>query len=881
MSSLSQTEIIKQRILARKQATIAPPQETSSPVLPISDLPKENAPVPLETQNGSLGHDQGNEDRKPADAQNNHGIYSTSSQQPIQNHKMLNKSAELIDAEQNKEKKEDSRSEKIESELQYSESCAEREIEEEIEDIEEEEVEPDMMQEESENAFEQGRETIPKSERVFGRIDEDDIKSLQAKSTDQAFGKADYSDASEHPSLNEQAQHIDQEIADDDRSQLKNQSDRKVSEAQSKLELTDLQQDYVFEDDVELSENKSKIRQEEEVYLGKKPNPSATNTRPAEQKVFKIKTRTYYHDCGKLGLKCPDFTLLQSLFESISKLRLLDSTDLFTPSEEMVTRTRELKEIMERLISSDSLSELYTSEIIYVIKSLLGFNNNRANQAIVCLAASMLHIQALKSEALSELIHILTSSSFFDTSIGRSLSVFDIKNPGFAKALVISYAKENEDIRSQSKLELIARLLSHRENLSEVVGYLGSLPKHELVAEKLIHVFESITNVVFGSDLDYDFLLRFVKISLTPNARLRYKGLQLIRDYLRNKNVDSIVSQDEFKSLAICLFVNKVYHSSNKSLNPEEFVKALWALVGKSHIRDMLFDYPEDFLLEYARLSQECTAFLKAANEQLSPAEKEDVYDFQVSLLIAVTEIHRTSLTEDTLPQAIPIILGFINELFDCANPRIELNRLVKFLNHILEDFRKPDVVDTELDCFRFLTKLIQTRIGLFLQADCISQFEATISSLHKPVFNNIRHQIDFYGLLHNLSKTDQDLLTLLIYENISEDDEMNEQIESRVLEVAESLIDQSVMTSPLFASIKRLVNSAKFKRLVAHVIKANLGELAANLDTNTEAVSELINWCKEPLLEVLEQMASGEESEEYKEQVKKIQTLLTNFNQC
>ena len=109
----------------------------------------------------------------------------------------------------------------------------------------------------------------------------------------------------------------------------------------------------------------------------------------------------------------------------------------------------------------------------------------------------------------------------------------------------------------------------------------------------------------------------------------------------------------------------------------------------------------------------------------------------------------------------------------------------------------------------------------------------------------------------------------------------MNEQIESRVLEVAESLIDQSVMTSPLFASIKRLVNSAKFKRLVAHVIKANLGELAANLDTNTEAVSELINWCKEPLLEVLEQMASGEESEEYKEQVKKIQTLLTNFNQC
>lgn len=881
MSSLSQAEILKQRILARKQATVSTTQETSPLTPPVAELPMEKTPVPVDSHNGHKDHSHANESPKPAEPQNDEVVNSTSSQQPIQHLKDTAHQSESAEVDEDEAKEDTRQAEEIESEIQNSEAPAEEVIEEEIKDIEEEEVEPAMIDEESEDQSGKMNSLEIGNENAFLPSEEENTDNHPEKSTSQLFEQEDIRDASDQPSLKEHIQYIDQEVAHEHQKQFKEQSDRKFSEAQSKLELTDLQQDYLFEDEPEQAEDKSKEEQVEEIQLGKKPQNSLMTIKEPERKLFKIKTRTYYHDCSKLGLKCPDFNLLQKLFESISTLRLLDAKEPTIPSKDLGAQIGELKQIIDQLVTSEPLRDLYTSELIYIVKSILGFNNNKANQGFLSLISSMLQAQSSTPEAVDELVHILTISSFFDTTQNPLQSLLDLEKPLFTKALVVSYTKEHVDIKVQAKFELIKRLSSHYGNLAQILAYLDTLPRNELVSEKLITLFESITDVNINSYLDYNFLKRLVKISLTPNARLRYKGLQLIRNYLQEKDLDSVVNHDDFKSLAICLFVNKVYHTSNKALNPEEFIKALWAFVGKSQIRDMLFDYPEDFLLEYARLLQESTAFLKITGDHLSQVEIEDVYDFQVSLLIAVTEIHRTSLSEDTLSQSIPIILGFINELFDTSNPRIEQNRLVKFLNYILEDFRKPDVPDVALECFNLLPMVIQARINLLLQAECIAQFEVTVNLLHKPTFSSIKQQIDFYGLLHNLSETEQDLLTLLIYENISEEDAMNEQIESRVLEIAESLIDPSIINSPLFISIKRLTNNDKFKRLAAHVIKANFDEVVINLDANADKVSELANWCKEPLLNVLDEMASEEGAEHKEESIKKIRTLLTNFNQC
>ncbi len=801
-----------------------------------------------------------------------------SPRQPVEHDSNGVNQAKPADDVEEKEKTEIHESEEIDSENQNSEESIDELAEEEIQDIEEEEVEPEMIAEEAKSETDEDEHALD--------IEEDNQDSHPEKSTSQILDQAISEDVSERLTSKEHIQSIDQAEEYKPPSQLKEQSEQKLSEERSKITLTDLQQDNVFEEEQEAAKSDDEAEGEVnhelgDIQLGKKDKGPLHVAKAPEPKIFKIKTRTYHHDCSKYGLQCPDFGLLQALFERISVLRLLDNSEPTMISKDLSAQIAELKQVIGQLIAVDKLGALYTSELLYITRSILGFNDNRANHAFLCLVASMLQNNGLESSAVDELVHILTISSFFDNAKNPMQNILDFEQQHFAKALAASYAKEHTEHKTHSKFELIRKLLSHPKNLTAIIAYCDSLPKNELASERHLALFEGINDVVILSDLDYGFLKRLIRISLTPNARLRYKGLQLIVDYLQSKEVDSVVSHDDFKSLAICLFVNKVYHTANKSLDPEEFVKGLWTFVGKSQIRDLLFDFPEDFLTEYARLMQESTEFFEQTKSHLSQIEVEDVHDFQVSLLIAVTEIHRTSLSEDTLPQSLPITLGLLNQLFDTSNPKIELSRLVKFLNQILTNFQKPNLPDLALECLGMLPRLIQARIGLLLQPECIAQFEATVNILQKPIFTGIRQKIDFCGLLHNLSETDQNLLTLILYENMSEDDDTRDQIESRVLQIAESLIDPAVINSPVFASIKRLTNAEKFKRLAVRVIIANLDEVISNLETDTDKVADLANWCREPLLAAIEPRPSDEDSRDKEDSSTKIRTLLTNFNQC
>jgi hypothetical protein len=624
-------------------------------------------------------------------------------------------------------------------------------------------------------------------------------------------------------------------------------------------------------------------RQHEEALpdpeLAKRPMSSQPLVLPPVQKKFKLNTSSYTHDCNSIGLQCPDLSTVGRFFETLSQCNILHKK--LTLSEEWVNQyIHELESSISLLAQDGQFKEIYIRELLYILKSILIFNQYKVNPAFAYMCAAMLTCKHLSEDDVNRIFGILTSSNFFECESTELNHIFILENQGLVSVVVKACIEETDKSTANFKFNFLNKLVSKSANRFTIIQRLSETSFWKMFEDKFVDLLFSFTDMSALKHPECPLLGNLIQFALHPKAKLRFCGSQMIYDYIQDLDRESISALPVFKDLVFFIFLNKVYNSVSTEFSPEISVKSTWNLVGKSLIKDALFEHNEEFLDKYVEQYEQSVRRAQNTPALLSEADTNDIYDFQLSLLIAVMELYRTSLSDDNLISATPKALEFIELLLKNENPRIDLSRLIKCLNTILEDFLKRDFSASALPYFGRLPRILEDNIKAFMSTGAMNHLEKTIQILTNSMYKTIFTDNEISLLLDALPAEEKDLFAIIVYENIGAYEGNSQEILDIIKALEISLVDSEMANSTLFARIQKLENCRKFKILFAQGIKAKIGDVIIQLE-QTQQVPLPIIWCRDELLEALKVHLTDESSDTESTHADKIRTLLTNFNQC